>query len=178
MRHLKLFEEYKNENITKISVFDFDGTLIESPMPDWGKAEYEKETGEPYPHKGWWGKIESLSDFFEIPKIEETEVAYNKERETPNTLLVMMTNRLTHFEDRVKEILKDKNYFFDIYNFKKHHGQEKVKRVQEILKDYPNVEQVEIWEDRPDEVKNFEKWSERDKTIEIKANFIDSGHYE
>ncbi len=38
------------EKITKLSIFDFDGTLIMSPLPDTGKIEYEKKTGHPWPH--------------------------------------------------------------------------------------------------------------------------------
>ena len=42
--------------ISKLSVFDFDGTLIDTPLPDYGKAEYKKKTGEDWPFPGWWGQ--------------------------------------------------------------------------------------------------------------------------
>jgi YD repeat-containing protein len=40
----KLLKEQK-ENITKISIFDFDGTLMDTPHPEEGKREWEEFTG-------------------------------------------------------------------------------------------------------------------------------------
>ena len=38
------------DNITKIAIFDFDGTLMDTPHPDAGKKEWEEKTGNDYPH--------------------------------------------------------------------------------------------------------------------------------
>ena len=50
-------DEKKTE---ELHVWDFDGTLVNTPVPDTGRAQYESETGLPWPHKGWWGRAESL----------------------------------------------------------------------------------------------------------------------
>ena len=51
--------------------FDFDGTLVHSPMPHEGKDIWLKETGIVWPYNGWWGKSESLdSDVFFVAKHE------------------------------------------------------------------------------------------------------------
>ena len=56
----------KLEQIRKVSIYDFDGTLIKTPEPELGKKIWKEKTGEDYPHKGWWGKRESLDiDIFE-----------------------------------------------------------------------------------------------------------------
>ncbi len=57
-------EDKENNNIdkiTNISIFDFDGTLIDTMTPEQGKKIYKEKTGKEWKYKGWWGKIESLS---------------------------------------------------------------------------------------------------------------------
>jgi hypothetical protein len=47
--------------------WDFDGSLIDSPLPDYGKEQYERIKGIKYPHIGWWGRVESLDlNIFDI----------------------------------------------------------------------------------------------------------------
>ena len=48
------------EETRELHVWDFDGTLVNTPVPDTGRAQYERETGHPWPHRGWWGRAESL----------------------------------------------------------------------------------------------------------------------
>jgi len=38
------------KNITKLAVFDFDGTLIMTPLPDTGRQQYREKTGKEWPH--------------------------------------------------------------------------------------------------------------------------------
>jgi len=46
----------KNKSdITRICVWDFDGTLINTPVPEKGYVQYKEKTGQDWPHKGWWG---------------------------------------------------------------------------------------------------------------------------
>lgn len=46
--------------ITALHIFDFDGTLVNTPGPTEGKPKYFLEMGKPW-KGGWWGRIESLS---------------------------------------------------------------------------------------------------------------------
>jgi phosphoserine phosphatase len=39
----------------RLAVFDFDGTLMNSPMPETGKQEWSEKMGKPFPFRGWWG---------------------------------------------------------------------------------------------------------------------------
>jgi phosphoserine phosphatase len=35
--------------ITKLAVFDFDGTLVDTPLPENGRKEYKAKTGQDWP---------------------------------------------------------------------------------------------------------------------------------
>ena len=107
------------DNITKIAIFDFDGTLVDSPNPDTGKKEWEEKTGKDYPHRGWWSKRESLdTNVFDINTIKDTVMEYLAEYEDPNTLVIMLTGRLPNQADQVEEILNSKGIVFDEYHYK------------------------------------------------------------
>lgn len=41
--------------IHKISFYDMDGSLINSPEPEMGKELYKQKTGNEWPYVGWWG---------------------------------------------------------------------------------------------------------------------------
>jgi len=67
------------ENFKKLSVFDFDGTLVNSPLPEEGKKEYKEKTGQDWPHAGWWGQPMSLdSEIFDMNIIPSVIRAYLK----------------------------------------------------------------------------------------------------
>lgn len=46
--------------VSALHVFDFDGTLVRTPGPDFGKAAYLAATGKAWTG-GWWGRPGSLS---------------------------------------------------------------------------------------------------------------------
>jgi FMN phosphatase YigB (HAD superfamily) len=51
----------------RLVCFDLDGTLLNTFSPEEGKPMWEKFYSEKYPHKGWWGRKESLdTDVFDI----------------------------------------------------------------------------------------------------------------
>ena len=73
--------------ITKISAFDFDGTIVNTPLPDVGKVIWKQKTGKEWPHKGWWGQADSLdSKIFDMPIIQMVRDSYDREVQNPNTL--------------------------------------------------------------------------------------------
>ena len=164
------------DNITKIAIFDFDGTLVDSPHPDTGKKEWEEKTGEKYPHIGWWSKRESLdTNIFDINPIKDTVMDYLTEYEDPTTLVIMLTGRLSNQSDQVEEILHDKNIIFDEYHYKKASSTlaSKFNTIQDLLKRYPNVNFIEMYEDRASHAQEFEEWG-RENGIDIKVNLIES----
>jgi hypothetical protein len=169
----KLLKEQKDD-ITKISIFDFDGTLMDTPHPEEGKKEWEEFTGEKYPHIGWWGKSESLDDaVFDIQPIESTVSDYKKEMRTPNTMVIMLTGRLPHLSEQIEELLELHKINFDEYHYKSNGDTltSKINTIKSLLHRYPNVTEVEMWEDREPHALSFEQFG-KDNNIDLNVNLV------
>ena len=161
-------------HIKKISIFDFDGTLVDSPKPEDGIAIWEEIYGFEYPFKTWWDRVESLDQkVFNIDTIESTIDDYNEEYGNEDTLVIMLTGRLSKFRDTVKKILYSKGLVFDEYHFKDIDNTllSKVNKIEELLHRYPNVEEIEMWEDRKHHAKAFEIWG-KTNGIPINVNLV------
>ena len=162
------------EDITKISIFDFDGTLMRTPHPEDGKKEWENFYNKDYPHIGWWSKPESLDDaVFNIEPIESTVTDYLKEMGDPNTLVIMLTGRLPHHHDQVIELLMTHNIVFDEYHYKETGDTlgSKLHTIISLLNKYPNVSSIEMWEDREPHATSFEEWG-KDNGVSIEVNLV------
>jgi len=161
-------------HIKKISIFDFDGTLVDSPKPEDGIPIWEEVNGYGYPFKTWWDRVESLDqEVFDIDTIESTIDNYNEEYENEDTLVIMLTGRLSKLRDTVKKILYSKGLVFDEYHFKDIDNTllSKVNKIEELLDRYPNVEEIEMWEDRKHHAKAFEIWG-KTNGIPIIVNLV------
>lgn len=166
--------------ITKLSIFDFDGTLVDTPLPDTGRTEYETKTGKKWPHEGWWGRSESLDQtVFEMPIIKNVVDAYAREKVNPSTLTVMMTGRMVKLQNDVKAILDKKGLVFDkyIYNRGGNTLDAKLKSLDDMIKVYPNVKSVEMWDDRLEHIPSFEKWGKEHPELEFKMNIVPGSHH-
>lgn len=149
--------------ITKLSIFDFDGTLISTPLPIDGKLTYLEKKGESWPHRGWWGQGLSLDmDIFEMPVIEDVIASYEKEKLNSNTGLIVLTGRLEGLRTEVKAILDAKGLEFDEIHLNTGGRTENVKMrtISKLLKKFPEVTQVEAWDDRIEHIPIFEKFGE------------------
>lgn len=151
-------------NPTTLNVFDFDGTLMDSPMPEPGKAKYKEITGKDWPHKGWWGQTDSLEPF-DVQPIKDTINLYNEYTSIPNSVNVLMTNRMAKFEPIVKDKIKGV-YVFDYYDFK-NDNREKPDRIKEILKNNPSIDVVNIFDDMDEQIERFNKFKEEHPELEI-----------
>jgi len=161
-------------HIKKISIFDFDGTLVDSPKPEDGIPIWEEVNGYGYPFKTWWDRVESLDqEVFDIDTIESTIDNYNEEYENEDTLVIMLTGRLSKLRDTVKKILYSKGLVFHEYHFKDIDNTllSKVNKIEELLHRYPNVEEIEMWEDRKHHAKAFEIWG-KTNGIPIIVNLV------
>lgn len=170
----KMIREGLEDNITKISIFDFDGTLMATPEPETGMKIYKEKTGKDWPFQGWWGRNESLDmDIFDIKPISSVIADYNKERVKPNTRVIMMTGRTPKNADYVEKILNKYNITFDEYIYKKASDtlSFKISKLEEMLKSYPKLKEIEIWEDRVLHSKAFEEWG-ADKNIKMVVNQV------
>lgn len=153
--------------ITKLSVFDFDGTLVDTPLPDKGRKEYKEKTGQDWPFAGWWGQPLSLDDkIFDMPTIPMVMSAYKEEKSSPNTVVIMLTGRIPKLGGIVKNILDSKGLSFDEYHYNRGGSTDvaKVRTLDELLSKYPSVKSVEMWDDRDEHLPIFQSWG--DKKIE------------
>ena len=143
-----LTEETKEKLDKKVVFYDFDGTLIDSPMPNPGKEIYKEKTGKDYPHRGWWGRPESMDlDIFDIKPHSEVEKVFRKDVKDPHTIVVLLTNRLSQLAPDIKKVLVKNDMKFDHYSFK-YNQQDKGDRVLSIMKkEYPDIKNVVFYDD-------------------------------
>lgn len=161
-------------DINKIAIFDFDGTLMDTPHAEEGKREWEEKTGSPYPHRGWWSKRESLdTEVFNIQPIKSTISDYVIESDTPNTYMVMLTGRLPNQKDQVEDILHSNDIVFDEYHYKDDGDtlNSKLNTIVSLLNRFPNTELIEMYEDREPHAIAFEEWG-KENDINIKVNLV------
>jgi hypothetical protein len=145
MKNLNFKENLRlNEEVapgkTKISIYDFDSTLVNTPTPEEGIPKYE-EHGKPWKIEnketaikhgfdpkfrrvGWYGRDETLRSpiFDPTPDKLNQEVfqALRQDRADPATHTVVMTGRHGKLEPRVREILQTYGIDADDYFFKNH----------------------------------------------------------
>jgi hypothetical protein len=141
----------------KLYIFDFDGTLFRSPLP---KKDYEGEDG------AWWSDPVSLSP----PAVdeepgeemwhEETVKALQEAIADPDSYVVVMTGRHESLQDRIQEILGSNGLEPDELITNPKIGDTSGYKRQEmayLLRQFPNVREVEFWEDKKHDLKGYER---------------------
>jgi len=144
--------------ITEISFYDFDGTLFNTYEPEKGKKIYKDKTGNEYPHKGWWGRKESLD--LDVFNIEVNDTVYSKwlgDAKNNNIKTILLTNRMYKLKDDVLKVLEKNNIVFDEYSFKKG-GADKVERILSFVDE--NTKTINIYDDREKELIEFDKFKD------------------
>jgi|ERR1044072_3186531 hypothetical protein len=173
--------------IKRLAIFDFDGTLVDTPVPETAKVKYESITGKEWPYPGFWSKKESLDvDMFDMPVIKSVASDYQQERDRDDTLLVMMTGRIKKLSNLVEGILKSYGMTFDEYKYK--HGafgnetiQFKVGTLNKYVTNLPHLESIAMWEDRIEHATQFSLWGkalERSNGIKFDITLIDSKRHD
>lgn len=159
----QILRENTEENITKLSVFDFDGTTVDTGMPDTHKIIYKEKTGQEWPHRGWWGRPESLDmDVFDFKAIPEVKSAYAIERQRPNTMVISLTGRRPKLSNEVEAILNANGYSFDkyLYNYGKDTLSNKIEQLNNLLSEIPSIVDVELFDDRTEHIPTFQNWGQ------------------
>jgi hypothetical protein len=85
----------------------------------------------------------------------------------------MLTGRIPNLSKQVEEILSTNKLYFDEYHYKGDGDTltSKINTIKSLLNRYPNVELIEMWEDREHHAKEFEKWGANNK-INFKVNKV------
>lgn len=159
----------------RIVIMDFDGTLIDTETPEKGKDVWLSNTGEVWPHKGWWGRPESLNmDVFDCKPISKVREVYHQEKDNDTTLMVMMTGRIKKLQKEVKKILDTNNLHFNTYYYNDFGTtiEFKINKLNYLLKQHPGLESMSIWEDRVEHAEIFKNWGSKQKDILVDVHIV------
>ena len=151
------------KNWKKLTIWDFDGTLVDTALPEEGKKIYKEKTGKDWPHAGWWGQPMSLDmNIFDMPTINSVIGDYKKEIQDPNTMVVMVTGRMVKLSDLVKDILNKYGLKFHEYHFNRGGSTEiaKKKTFDQILSQNPTIKEVTLFDDREEHIPIFQAWGD------------------
>lgn len=160
---------------TRLSVYDFDGTLMDTPLPDVGKEIWREKTGEEYPHVGWWGRPESLSlDVFEINPFPSVLNSLKNDMTRSDTYTVILTSRLERLRPQIEGILQTHDITADEILLK-NDGKEKNQRVEALLEKLPDVTEVNLYDDREKEFRVFRKFKEDNPDLQVNIYKADEG---
>lgn len=92
---------------------DFDGCLANTPSPEPGKDIWSEYYNTPYPHLGWWGRIESMDPLvFDIKTHQDQHDAWMKYYKLGYKSFIH-TSRQPKFEPIISEILNNNNIVVD-----------------------------------------------------------------
>lgn len=149
----------------KLSVFDFDGTLFKSPL-------------KPEKYKGnWWSSKESL-DYPNVPKRPDEKFwimnTVNDAREELNNnkiFTMLLTGRVdTVFDERIRKLLKQQGLNFNyikLNSFGQDTGDFKVSEIKKILKRFPNIKKIEMWEDEQEKAELYKETFSEDYSFKL-----------
>jgi len=142
--------EAQRSQLKRLVLFDMDSTLINSPMPEFGREEYKQKTGGDFPsEKAWWSVPESLdTNVFEITAIAPVFNQMRDEQRRSDTMVVVMTNRLDTLERQVKRVLRLNRINPDALNMASYAMQNKGERILQILKENPSIRYVAFYDDQ------------------------------
>lgn len=159
IKRLYEMEELTNKDKTtifRIAFYDFDGTIIDSPMPELGKLLWAKKYGKVYPHMGWWSKPESLDmEVFDIKPIIEVERRLQKDIKDKNCWVVLLTNRISKLKPQVTEVLNHLNISVDEFQMMDRINYSKNIRIKNVLQDFPQAAQIDILDDDDKNINAF-----------------------
>lgn len=161
----------EREQVKNLYVFDFDGTMFNTPNALDGRVRYEAMTGHSWPKRGFYGQSESLMAPLHVypgPALAD----YRSHCSQTNSFTVIMTGRSHKVSTGVKSvlesygiepdrlILKDMGYSTSDY---------KVQAIKKLLLEFPTVNCVKLWDDLCENLSAFSelKKAHRDVNWEI-----------
>ena len=145
----------------RLAIFDFDGTLIDSPDKENGMRLWKEKNGQPYPHKGWWGRKESLdTTLFDIKPFPHVLAQLEAEKAVPDTKVIILTSRMEKLRPEVENVLNLNNIVVDDVILK--HGNEGKGDVILKIENYnQDLKEIVVYDDFMD--RNPEKIAEYTK---------------
>jgi len=131
----------------KLSIYDFDGCLMNTMSPEEGKELWSQAKGVPYPYVGWWGRAESLdTEVFDIKPFPNILSQLKKDVVNPNAYVIILTSRREKLRPQVEKILADNNIVVDDVILK--YGNEtKGDVILSYLKAMPDLVKIDVYDD-------------------------------
>jgi hypothetical protein len=141
--------------INKLAIFDFDGTLSNSPKPEEGIPTWEKHKGISFTHDDWWGRPESLdTNIFDIRLFTNIVNILKKEQNNKNTEVIILSSRIEKLRPYIVNILR-KNKLSVKYLELKKDDKTKGEKILDLLNKMPSVKTIDVYDDRNVEIKSY-----------------------
>lgn len=165
------------EKIKRIDIYDFDNTLFYSPCPN-PNLFNERTVGtlvnsDMLSFGGWWAEpliFKNVGQGWDVESKRQWESFWNKDiedllklsYEQEDTLAIVMTGRKSHsFTDFIKEVLKSRGIEYNGLMLKKGSFETTINYKTQVLTDildhYEHIEKIAIYDDRPSQLKGFQK---------------------
>jgi hypothetical protein len=162
----------------KLISFDFDGTLIMTPLEEEGKKTWSHVTGQKYPHKGWWSHPESLDTNIFKPEHNPWVIDEFRKSTSEDNYVFIATGRIKKLENEVKKVLELNNIFkrekpktFGYDDLFTNTGGEtfyfKTKLFEKIISENSDADEFIMYDDREEHLEKFCLWAEK-QTFKIK----------
>lgn len=166
------------QKVTELYVFDFDGTLFDTPDPALGRQLYEESTGHRWPHKGWLRRPESLLPPLKI-KPGPTLADYHRHIGRAGSYTAILTARINWIREAVRTVLDDHQVHPDQLILKPEETRQdspefKVQVISKLLKQFPDIELLKFWDDREDNLQAMKHFSKRPQNNKVKFEIINS----
>lgn len=99
----------------RLAVYDFDGTLMDSPHPEEGVPAIKEKTGkEMAVDGGWWSRPESLdTEVFDIKPFPSILAKLREDMADPETHTIILTARQEKLRPELENVLKVNNIKVD-----------------------------------------------------------------
>ena len=147
-------KEEKSTGIKTLNVYDFDSTLFFTPGAEEGKKKYKQVFNKEYPHKGWFGREESLSDELDMKRNEQLKTIYDTLKSEPDSSSILVSDRILKLQNRLESFLADREYSFDDFLLKKDR-KNKEERLESFLLDNESINKINIFEDLDEAIEKY-----------------------
>lgn len=146
----------KNKNnIKRLSIFDFDGSLINTFGPEEGKPMWEKYYGKKFSWNGWWSKPESLDlNVFNIKPFPSVLNQLREEQNKPNTYVLVLTSRMEKLRPQVQAVLDANNIMVDKLDMKKIETT-KGHKLLGYVNNFMNLQEINVYDDRDIDIESY-----------------------
>lgn len=159
---LVLHDSTENDpnNVETLYAFDMDGTLLDTHHPQHGREEWLRIYGEPWKHRAWWSRPETLTHL-PIKGFQDIAKALTSAKLDPKGHTILITGRVDTQEMRnailhafeaagivppAEMHLKQGNNSTEVW---------KGKRLKEVAARFPRLQEIHLWDDRDEHIPYF-----------------------